>query len=102
MGFLICKECGDKYKLRKGESPEDFDICHCGGEVEYHLSVHELNKRKLDAPAQADEKEIEKKKSYDRKVLRIILVIGALIVLGFPIALAALLIYRAYFQYPLP
>jgi len=102
MGYLKCTECGDKYKLKEGESPEDFDICHCGGQLEYHLSVHELNKRNVDTANQADEEEIAKKKSHDKKLLRIILIIGAIIIIGFPVALTTLLIYRAYFQYPMP
>lgn len=68
MGYLICKECGDKYKLKSGESPEDFNICHCGGEVEYYLSVHELNKRKVDILSQANAKKLAKKKSHARKL----------------------------------
>ncbi|MBP2045716.1 hypothetical protein J2756_000940 [Methanobacterium aggregans] len=31
MRYLKCKECGGIYELQEGESPEDFDVCHCGG-----------------------------------------------------------------------
>lgn len=34
-GYLVCKECNGHYKLESGESPDDFDRCHCGGELEY-------------------------------------------------------------------
>jgi len=46
MGYLKCRKCGDKYKLKKGESPEDFDICQCRGEIEYHLSIHERKRER--------------------------------------------------------
>ena len=34
-GYLVCKNCGGYYKLQPGESPEDFDRCQCGGELEF-------------------------------------------------------------------
>lgn len=34
-GYLVCKKCGDYYKLQPWESPEDFSTCQCGGEIEY-------------------------------------------------------------------
>ncbi len=40
MGYLVCKECGDYYELKPGETANDFDLCHCGGKLIYrkHLS----------------------------------------------------------------
>jgi hypothetical protein len=35
MGYLVCEKCGGYYKLQKGESPEDFDNCQCGGKLKY-------------------------------------------------------------------
>lgn len=35
MGYLVCKDCGGYYKLQPGESPDEFDRCQCGGELEY-------------------------------------------------------------------
>lgn len=35
MGYLICEKCGGYYKLEKGESPEDFEACNCGGTLSY-------------------------------------------------------------------
>ncbi|MGF7117393.1 hypothetical protein [Methanobacterium oryzae] len=32
---LICKSCGDYYKLELDESVDDFESCHCGGELKY-------------------------------------------------------------------
>lgn len=34
-GFLICSKCKGYYKLREGESPEDFESCQCGGKLKY-------------------------------------------------------------------
>lgn len=35
MPFVVCEECGGYYELQKGESPEDFESCLCGGKLEY-------------------------------------------------------------------
>ncbi|HEX3012960.1 MAG TPA: hypothetical protein VHO92_01630 [Methanobacterium sp.] len=42
-GYLICKKCNRYYKLQPGESPEDFDKCQCGGELEYVENIEDLN-----------------------------------------------------------
>ncbi len=31
--YLICKKCNGYYRLKEDESPEDFDVCSCGGEL---------------------------------------------------------------------
>jgi hypothetical protein len=38
-GYLVCKNCGGYYKLQAGESPEDFERCRCGGELEYSEGI---------------------------------------------------------------
>ena len=30
---MVCKSCGSYYKLEPGESVDDFESCHCGGEL---------------------------------------------------------------------
>jgi hypothetical protein len=35
MSHLVCKKCGGRYKLKDGESPEDFKSCQCGGNLNY-------------------------------------------------------------------
>jgi hypothetical protein len=35
MGYLVGEKCGGYYQLQKGESPEDFDNCQCGGKLRY-------------------------------------------------------------------
>ena len=94
MGYLKCKECGEVYKLQEGESPDDFNMCHCGGEIEYHLCSDQLQEKKQTYPTK---EELAKKKSSDRTMLLVILIVGGLIFLIIPIGIAALLIYRAYF-----
>ena len=40
MGYLICDKCEGYYKLKPGESPEDFlRRCNCGGYLNYSLSL---------------------------------------------------------------
>lgn len=34
-GYLVCEKCGGYYELEEGESPEDFDLCNCGGRLKY-------------------------------------------------------------------
>ncbi len=31
--IIVCKSCGSYYKLEPGESVDDFESCHCGGEL---------------------------------------------------------------------
>lgn len=33
--ILVCKNCGNFYKLESNESADDFKSCHCGGELKY-------------------------------------------------------------------
>jgi predicted nucleic acid-binding Zn ribbon protein len=35
MSRLVCEKCGGYYKLKEGESPEDFKSCQCGGNLKY-------------------------------------------------------------------
>jgi uncharacterized membrane protein YeaQ/YmgE (transglycosylase-associated protein family) len=35
MSRLVCEKCGGYYKLKEGESPEDFISCQCGGNLNY-------------------------------------------------------------------
>jgi predicted nucleic acid-binding Zn ribbon protein len=32
---MVCEKCGGYYKLKEGESPEDFKSCQCGGNLKY-------------------------------------------------------------------
>jgi hypothetical protein len=92
MRYLKCKECGGVYELREGESPEDFDVCYCGGEIEYHLSRDELNERSEYVPS---DEEIARRHASNRNLLIILIIAGTVIFL-IPMVIA-LLIYGAYF-----
>lgn len=93
MRYMKCKECGGVYELQEGESPEDFDVCYCGGEIEYHLSRDELKERSEYVPS---DEEIARRESSNRNLLIILIIAGSVIFL-IPMAIAALLIYKAYF-----
>ncbi len=45
MAYLICNRCGGYYELDEDESPEDFDRCHCGGQLYYSQYVDYQPKR---------------------------------------------------------
>lgn len=44
MPYLYCEKCEGFYELQKGESPEDFDSCECGGELRYFENMYEYKK----------------------------------------------------------
>jgi hypothetical protein len=35
-GYMFCGNCEGYYALEDGESPEDFDVCRCGGSLRYY------------------------------------------------------------------
>ncbi len=39
-GFLICENCLGYYKLQKGEFPDDFDECECGGKLKFAKTLN--------------------------------------------------------------
>ncbi len=39
MGYLRCEKCKGYYKLKPGESPKDYDLCECGGELKYTSKI---------------------------------------------------------------
>jgi hypothetical protein len=39
MTYMVCEKCGGYYQLQEGESPDDFDLCQCGGKLEYKESM---------------------------------------------------------------
>lgn len=43
--YIICENCGGHYKLKKGESLEDFKSCQCGGELKYAKKYYKLNEK---------------------------------------------------------
>lgn len=91
MSYLQCKACGGYYELQEGESPEDYDLCYCGGELEHHLSPHDVIKQSY-----TEEKEYKRQKN--KKLLLIIM--GCLILLVIISLALPLLIYQSYFNGP--
>lgn len=55
MSYLICDKCGGYYELQEGESPEDFDVCQCGGKLKHEKSTQTVN---TDKPSYKREKTI--------------------------------------------
>lgn len=51
MGYLICDKCEGYYELQDGESPEDFDVCECGGRLRYAENLNSIKKEKLICPS---------------------------------------------------
>ena len=47
MGYLQCEECGNIYKLKNNESPDDFsDKCNCGGKFIYTPNPNQVKETK--------------------------------------------------------
>jgi hypothetical protein len=47
-GYLVCERCNKYYKLRPGESPEEFtDQCECGGKLNYYDNIDWLLNKSL-------------------------------------------------------
>ncbi|MGB9937843.1 MAG: hypothetical protein ACPK7O_09000 [Methanobacterium sp.] len=43
-GYLRCEKCRGYYKLKSDESPKDFDICKCGGDLKYTSRIRPEDK----------------------------------------------------------
>ena len=41
-GYLVCSECNGYYKLKRDETPEDFEKCECGSSLTYYESMAPL------------------------------------------------------------
>ncbi len=44
--YLICENCNGYYQLQEGESPSDFDLCECGGHLNYQETSNFISKKK--------------------------------------------------------
>jgi hypothetical protein len=67
-GYMVCDKCGGYYKLQPGESPDDFDMCQCGGELKYYLTIEPYKR------------EQSKSKLSITKILLLLFVIGVVII----------------------
>lgn len=43
MKYLICEECDGYYKLKEGETAEDFESCECGGKLKEVENLENIN-----------------------------------------------------------
>jgi hypothetical protein len=64
MGYVKCKSCNGRYDLEPEESPDDFESCQCGGELEYY------DDQERKQPINSD------KKKRMPPLLKIIIIIG--------------------------
>jgi hypothetical protein len=55
MPFLVCEKCGGYYQLQKGESPDDFESCLCGGKLTYTENNPENNPKENYLDVEDDE-----------------------------------------------
>lgn len=44
MPYMICDKCNKFYKLKEGESYEEFDLCECGNKLKYYLYLIDYTK----------------------------------------------------------
>ena len=69
MGYLICNTCLGYYELQEGESPEDFDACHCYGTLVYCSSLDEVdNVINFDFPNETKEKQLMSIQKQNHKI----------------------------------
>ena len=39
-GYLVCSHCRGYYELQEGESPDDFERCECGNQLEFRQTIN--------------------------------------------------------------
>ncbi len=49
-GYLVCEDCNGFYKLKKGESPADFEKCECGGQLKHTKTLNNEPNKKEPSP----------------------------------------------------
>lgn len=48
MGYLVCYSCGGYYRLKPGESPDQYKRCCCGGKLKYYHEIEVPNHKNED------------------------------------------------------
>jgi len=97
LGYLKCEKCGGYYELQEGESPDDFDVCECGGKLGYVKSYPEsyLNKSTFKSNGQNKPSKVNnlepilnwwEKQNRNRKIGIIILFLIIIISIGAVVA----------------
>lgn len=51
MSYLYCEKCGGYYELGDGESPEDFEECHCGGNLSFLEEIEDSGETEENNPS---------------------------------------------------
>lgn len=64
MPYFHCKKCRGIYELQKGESPKNFDICQCGGKLDYYPYFEDIEKLYLKSEKKGFYKDSSKKSFY--------------------------------------
>ncbi len=59
MGYLVCEKCKGYYKLKKGESAEDFSKCDCDGNLKFYNDVVDFIEEKLTLEQRISEYELK-------------------------------------------
>lgn len=80
-GYLFCEKCGGYYELLKGESPEDFEKCECGGNLRYSKINPVNNESKGSITQKFPQNVLRSLISQDKKKSLIIICVLALIII---------------------
>jgi thiol:disulfide interchange protein DsbD len=77
--YLICDRCNKYYKLKEGETAENFDTCQCGNEFKYYETMNEYltDKKQEDSSYDDDSKDILNswnKRGIEVKIIPIVVV----------------------------
>ncbi len=89
MGFLFCEKCNGYYELQEEESPEDFEVCNCGGKLKYFNSLDEQHDKSSNNKQSSNRNHViigsgysEKKLSKYNKITAIGALIGLIGLIG--------------------
>nr|WP_319372831.1 hypothetical protein [uncultured Methanobacterium sp.] len=98
MGYLKCEKCGGYYELQKGESPNDFETCECGGKLKNieRLSDIKPDKKDVKKPVQNTAPKTKAPSSSPKPKRKKYLLIGLVVVV---IAIVLVGGYYAYGYY---
>lgn len=98
VGYLVCNDCGGLYKLNKGESPDDFESCQCGGKLIH--TQDPANLKDLKSKGGKPDKKTAINSDITRNILGIIdkkaIVVGGLVSIACIILLYQDIYYSTY------
>lgn len=83
-GYLVCEKCGGYYKLKPGESPEDFsDKCECGGNLKYVLDLTDKSENNMTSEKQSFSENLKSVLNNKRNLAIIGVLIVVICLIGF-------------------